>query len=99
MNYKWGYHSPFLEVVEEWVAKIQTKSSVCYYDPFFNNTYVWKFYEDFFLSFHRSIYLGETFMSYVSLHNDSTETSDNVVLKCDLQTATQRLPILQSAQG
>jgi len=46
-----------------------------------------------------SIYLGETFMSYVSLHNDSTETSDNVVLKCDLQTATQRLPILQSAQG
>ena len=52
-----------------------------------------------FFSFHRSIYLGETFMSYVSLHNDSTETSDNVVLKCDLQTATQRLPILQSAQG
>ena len=43
--------------------------------------------------------MGETFMSYVSLHNDSTETSDNVVLKCDLQTATQRLPILQSAQG
>ena len=38
-------------------------------------------------------------MSYVSLHNDSTETCDNVVLKCDLQTATQRLPLLQSAQG
>ena len=43
-----------------------------------------------------NIYLGETFMSYVSLHNDSTELCENVILKCDLQTATQRLPLLQS---
>ena len=39
----------------------------------------------------RNIYLGETFMSYVSLHNDSTETCESAILKCDLQTATQRL--------
>jgi len=45
-----------------------------------------------------NIYLGETFMSYVSLHNDSTETCEAVILKCDLQTATQRLPLLQSPQ-
>ena len=37
-------------------------------------------------------------MSYVSLHNDSTDTCDTVILKCDLQTATQRLPLLQSHQ-
>ena len=43
--------------------------------------------------------MGETFMSYVSLHNDSTDTCDNVLLKCDLQTATQRLPLLQVGQG
>ena len=35
-----------------------------------------------------NIYLGETFMSYVSLHNDSTDLCDSVILKCDLQTAT-----------
>lgn len=38
-------------------------------------------------------------MSYVSLHNDSTDNCENVVLKCDLQTATQRLPLLQSMQN
>ena len=37
-------------------------------------------------------------MSYVSLHNDSTETCDSVILKCDLQTATQRFPLLQPPQ-
>ena len=42
-----------------------------------------------------SIYLGETFVCYVSLHNDSTETCDNLNLRCDLQTASQRLPLLQ----
>ena len=46
-----------------------------------------------------NIYLGETFMSYVSLHNDSTDNCDNVILKCDLQTATQRLPLLQTQEG
>lgn len=38
-------------------------------------------------------------MSYVSLHNDSTDNCDNVVLKCDLQTATQRLSLLQPIQN
>lgn len=42
-----------------------------------------------------SIYLGETFVCYVSLHNDSTETCDHLNLRCDLQTASQRLPLLQ----
>jgi len=42
-----------------------------------------------------SIYLGETFVCYVSLHNDSTEICDNLNLRCDLQTASQRLPLLQ----
>lgn len=37
-------------------------------------------------------------MSYVSLHNDSTENCDQVILKCDLQTATQRLPLLPQVQ-
>ena len=41
----------------------------------------------------RNIYLGETFCSYVCLHNDSTETCTRVSLKCDLQTATQRIPL------
>ena len=46
----------------------------------------------------RNIYLGETFVSYVSLHNDSTETCDALTLVCHLQTVTQRLPLLQSPQ-
>ena len=32
-----------------------------------------------------SIYLGETFVCYVSLHNDSTETCDHLNLRCDLR--------------
>jgi len=40
-----------------------------------------------------NIYLGETFCSYVCLHNDSTESCTRVSLKCDLQTATQRIPL------
>jgi len=40
-----------------------------------------------------NIYLGETFCSYVSLHNDSTRSCTNVALSCDLQTATQRIPL------
>lgn len=46
-----------------------------------------------------NIYLGETFMSYVCLHNDSGEVCDHVVLRCDLQTATQRLPLLLPNQA
>ena len=45
------------------------------------------------LLYFRNIYLGETFCSYVCLHNDSTETCTRVSLKCDLQTATQRIPL------
>ena len=37
--------------------------------------------------------MGETFCSYVCLHNDSTESCTRVSLKCDLQTATQRIPL------
>ena len=40
--------------------------------------------------------MGETFVSYVSLHNDSTETCDHLSLVCHLQTVTQRLPLLQA---
>ena len=29
----------------------------------------------------------------MSLHNDSTETCSRVTLRCDLQTATQRIPL------
>jgi len=43
-----------------------------------------------------NIYLGETFVSYVCLHNDSTEACDNLSLMCHLQTVTQRLPLLQT---
>ena len=45
---------------------------------------------------HRNIYLGESFVSYVSLHNDSTEMCDSLSLSCHLQTGTQRLPLLQT---
>lgn len=44
-----------------------------------------------------NIYLGETFTSYVSLHNDSTETCQRVTLRCDLQTASQRIPLFPVA--
>jgi hypothetical protein len=40
-----------------------------------------------------NIYLGETFCSYVCLHNDSTDTCQRVSLKCDLQTTTQRISL------
>ena len=44
----------------------------------------------------RNIYLGETFVCYVSLHNDSTEICDGLQLNCHLQTVTLRLPLLQT---
>ncbi len=46
-----------------------------------------------------NIYLGETFTSYVSLHNDSTDACRKVSLRCDLQTATQRIPLYPSSSG
>jgi len=41
-----------------------------------------------------NIYLGETFSSYVCVHNDSTEVCTSVVVRADLQTATQRINLV-----
>merc|ERR1719147_432253 len=41
-----------------------------------------------------NIYLGETFSSYVCVHNDSTEVCNNVIVRADLQTATQRINLV-----
>jgi len=41
-----------------------------------------------------NIYLGETFSSYVCVHNDSTEVCSNVLVRADLQTATQRINLV-----
>ncbi|XP_069127207.1 trafficking protein particle complex subunit 13-like isoform X1 [Argopecten irradians] len=38
-----------------------------------------------------NIFLGETFSSYISVHNDSTTVCKDIVLKVDLQTSSQRL--------
>ncbi|VDH91879.1 trafficking protein particle complex subunit 13 [Mytilus galloprovincialis] len=38
-----------------------------------------------------NIFLGETFSSYISVHNDSMHTCKEIVLKVDLQTSSQRL--------
>jgi hypothetical protein len=46
-----------------------------------------------------NIYLGETFTSYVSVHNDSAETCQRVQLRCDLQTGTQRIPLYPFPAG
>ena len=40
-----------------------------------------------------SIYLGETFASFVNVQNDSQQTVRDVVLKTDLQTSSQRMPL------
>jgi len=40
-----------------------------------------------------SIYLGEMFSSFVNVQNDSTQTVRDVVLKTDLQTSSQRMPL------
>lgn len=40
-----------------------------------------------------SIYLGETFSSFVNVQNDSQQTVRDVVLKTDLQTSSQRMPL------
>jgi len=41
-----------------------------------------------------NIYLGETFSSYVCVHNDSTEVCRAVSVRADLQTATQRINLV-----
>ncbi|KAL4236616.1 Trafficking protein particle complex subunit 13 [Mactra antiquata] len=38
-----------------------------------------------------NIFLGETFSSYISVHNDSNQTCSDILLKADLQTSSQRL--------
>ncbi|KAK3089805.1 hypothetical protein FSP39_006667 [Pinctada imbricata] len=38
-----------------------------------------------------NIFLGETFSSYISVHNDSTQLCRDIALKVDLQTSSQRL--------
>jgi len=43
-----------------------------------------------------NIYLGETFSSYVCVHNDSTQIARNISIKADLQTATQRIGLVNT---
>ncbi|XP_074654158.1 trafficking protein particle complex subunit 13-like [Tubulanus polymorphus] len=40
-----------------------------------------------------NIFLGETFASYISVHNDSNQVCRDVHVKADLQTSLQRLPL------
>ncbi|XP_054278638.1 trafficking protein particle complex subunit 13-like [Macrosteles quadrilineatus] len=40
-----------------------------------------------------NIYLGETFSSYICVHNDSTQSAKDVTLKADLQTSSLRIPL------
>ncbi|XP_031552970.1 trafficking protein particle complex subunit 13-like [Actinia tenebrosa] len=44
-----------------------------------------------------NIFLGETFSSYVSVHNDSNQTVKDIVIKTDLQTSSQRLTLSGAA--
>jgi len=41
-----------------------------------------------------NIYLGETFSSYICVHNDSTEICRSIGVKADLQTGTQRISLV-----
>ncbi|XP_032885699.1 trafficking protein particle complex subunit 13 isoform X4 [Amblyraja radiata] len=43
-----------------------------------------------------NIFLGETFSSYISVHNDSTHVVKDVLIKADLQTSSQRLNLSAS---
>ncbi|ESO89020.1 hypothetical protein LOTGIDRAFT_106290 [Lottia gigantea] len=40
-----------------------------------------------------NIVLGETFSSYISVHNDSNQVCKEITLKADLQTSSQRLSL------
>ncbi|XP_064624897.1 trafficking protein particle complex subunit 13-like isoform X2 [Lineus longissimus] len=40
-----------------------------------------------------NIFLGETFSSYISVHNDSSQICRDVMVKADLQTSLQRLSL------
>ncbi|XP_043919291.1 trafficking protein particle complex subunit 13 isoform X2 [Protopterus annectens] len=43
-----------------------------------------------------NIFLGETFSSYISVHNDSSQVVKDIVVKADLQTSSQRLNLSAS---
>ncbi|XP_070196240.1 trafficking protein particle complex subunit 13-like [Littorina saxatilis] len=40
-----------------------------------------------------NIFLGETFSSYISVHNDSNQLCKDITLKADLQTGSQRISL------
>ncbi|XP_063068868.1 trafficking protein particle complex subunit 13 isoform X1 [Engraulis encrasicolus] len=44
-----------------------------------------------------NIFLGETFSSYISVHNDSTQVVKDILVKADLQTSSQRLNLSASS--
>ncbi|XP_072353027.1 trafficking protein particle complex subunit 13 isoform X10 [Scyliorhinus torazame] len=43
-----------------------------------------------------NIFLGETFSSYISVHNDSVQVVKDILVKADLQTSSQRLNLSAS---
>uniref|UniRef100_A0A3P8ZQC3 Trafficking protein particle complex subunit 13 n=1 Tax=Esox lucius TaxID=8010 RepID=A0A3P8ZQC3_ESOLU len=43
-----------------------------------------------------NIFLGETFSSYISVHNDSIQVVKDILVKADLQTSSQRLNLSAS---
>uniref|UniRef100_A0A3B3QZP5 Trafficking protein particle complex subunit 13 n=1 Tax=Paramormyrops kingsleyae TaxID=1676925 RepID=A0A3B3QZP5_9TELE len=43
-----------------------------------------------------NIFLGETFSSYISVHNDSAQVVKDILVKADLQTSSQRLNLSAS---
>ncbi|KTG31109.1 hypothetical protein cypCar_00030907 [Cyprinus carpio] len=45
---------------------------------------------------YRNIFLGETFSSYISVHNDSNQVVKDILVKADLQTSSQRLNLSAS---
>ena len=44
-----------------------------------------------------NIFLGETFSSYISVHNDSNMQMRDVVVKAELQTSSQRITLSDMA--
>lgn len=44
--------------------------------------------------FFRNLYLGETFLCYIYLKNESPQTIHDIMLKAEIDTATSHIPIL-----
>jgi len=44
--------------------------------------------------FFRNLYLGETFLCYIYLKNESSQTIYDIILKAEIDTATSHIPIL-----